>query len=614
MEIKMSASLQEYNSNIFDMALTSDEKIIAIGDFYYWDTFGNSQEFIVRINPDGSRDTSFNIGTSFSPVRTAEALEIQSDGKIILGGNFNSYSGNTSPKIVRLNSNGTYDNSFVTGTGFNGRVTDLTILSDGSVIVVGDFTSYNGTFDVNRIAKLDSNGAIDLVFKNNVGTGVISPPRVVKEIPSVGLLIGGVFSSFNGTPAGGVVCLNSDGSKCSVVDFGVGAVNGIDAGEINDFSFLNSSTLLVVGAFTLFNSVNAKNLAVLNLNGSVSNQFTNYKGIDQSINRALVQADGKVILGGDFYLYDPIQVNKLVKFKVDKTLDEEFLAATANLENINSVSDVVIDSNNKILIGGSISSIGSYLASHIMKLNSDGSLDSSCVSAMGTGFNFFVQSFNTQNDGKVIVNGGFSSYNGSPVNKVLRLDTVCNMDSSFQANLGIVGSVNKTYVLSDGKFLHVGSLSSYDSTAVSKVVRVQANGTLDGTYPNSAAKPTVKASYLDASDRLYISSNGGTFNGTAVGYLSRISPDGTVDVSFNIGTGFDRPPSVIKVIDGKVYAGGEFTSFNSTSRKYFIILNEDGSENTTVEKPEALFPVRDIIFNSATGKIEFAYIDPVPGA
>jgi uncharacterized delta-60 repeat protein len=594
-------------SKVFDLALTSDQKIIAIGDFYYWDTFADSQESIVRINPDGTRDTSFTIGSSFSPVRTATTLDIQTNGKIVIGGSFNSYSGNSSPKIVRLNSNGTYDNTFLTGTGFNGTVYDVAVLSDGGVVVVGDFTSYNGSTGVNRIAKLSASGAIDSAFKINVGSGFVTSPKMVKEIPGVGIMVGGPFDSFNGSAAKGIVCLNFNGGLCSGINLGSGATYGAQAGEVKDIALLNSTTLLLAGSFTEFNSLSAKNLVALNLDGSPSNLFASFKGLDFDVNGILIQSDGKVVLGGDFSLYDPIRVNGVAKFSSDKTLDEDFTSKVLNYDNIISVADLMLDSSDGVWLGGFIGVNGNHAANNIMKLRSDGTIDSSCASSMGTGFNFFVNRFVMQNDGKMIVNGSFDTFNGSSASRVLRLDASCNLDSTFHANSTFVGGVSSSYVLSDGKILHVGSMSNYASTSVNKVIRVLANGTLDTTYPNNAVKPAINASFVDSSDRLYIASASGTFNGTAVSNLSRILPNGIVDSSFNVGTGFDTIPTVIKVLNNKVYVGGGFTSFNSLSRKYFIILNEDGTENTTTPRPEAVLPVKDIIFNSVTGEIEFAY-------
>lgn len=596
--------------NVYDMAFTPDGKIIAVGNFWYWNTSATPQESIVRINIDGTRDTSFTIGTSFSPIRSATDIAIQNDGKILIGGNFNSYNGNTSPKLIRLNASGAYDSSFITGTGFNGSVSDLEILSDGRILVVGNFTSYNGTNSVNRVALLNANGVIDNSFQVNIGAGFDTAPIVVKEIAGVGILIGGNFTTFQGVSAGGIVCLNTNGTVCSSVNFGVG-VNTVAGETINDIQKLNSTTLLLAGSFASFNSIAGKNIVALNLDGSDSGEFSSFKGLNRGVESIQIQSDGKVIIGGDFLIYNPINIPQIVRFNTDQTLDEDFTANVTNISNIVSVSGIVVDENDKIWVSGSMVANGSYSASNLIRLNEDGTIDSSCGTALGIGFNMSTSKVVPASSGKMMVMGIFDSLNGTPASKTAIIDANCTHDTSFSTGSGIVGNVASTHKQSDGKFVLVGTMTSYSGTAVSRVIRVSGSGVLDASYPNNATKPTgIKATYMDSSNRLYISSNSGTFNGTAVGYMSRILPDGTVDTTFNTGTGFSNPPLVIKVFDNKIFVGGGFTTFNSTSRRFFIILNEDGSENTTISRPEALYPVSDIYFNSVTGKIEFAYNVP----
>ena len=102
---------------------------------------------------------SFNIGTGFNGI--VYTIDIQSDGKILVGGNSTLYNGTTSNSIIRLNSNGSIDTSFNIGTGFfNGGVYTIYIQLDGKILVGGYFTTYNGTTS-NRIIRLNSNGSIE---------------------------------------------------------------------------------------------------------------------------------------------------------------------------------------------------------------------------------------------------------------------------------------------------------------------------------------------------------------------------------------------------------------------------------------------------------------------
>jgi hypothetical protein len=66
------------------------------------------------LNSDGSVDNTFSIGTGFN--NTVWVIKVQTDGKILVGGNYTQYNGNPHSNLIRLNSDGSVDNSFNTGT------------------------------------------------------------------------------------------------------------------------------------------------------------------------------------------------------------------------------------------------------------------------------------------------------------------------------------------------------------------------------------------------------------------------------------------------------------------------------------------------------------------
>jgi hypothetical protein len=121
---------------------------------------------IMRVNLDGTKDTTFNPGSGFNS--TVRVLSIDNNGKIYAGGDFTTYSGVTVNRIVRLNTDGTRDTTFNTGTGFDNTVKTITIDSNNKVYVGGNFFNYSGT-PLNGIVKLNEDGSIDTGF--NVGTG-----------------------------------------------------------------------------------------------------------------------------------------------------------------------------------------------------------------------------------------------------------------------------------------------------------------------------------------------------------------------------------------------------------------------------------------------------------
>src|SRR5690606_16224487 len=114
-----------------------------------------SQNHLTRLNTAGDRDATFSTGTGFNfPVN---AISIQPDGRILLGGGFSTYNGSTSNRIARLKTDGGLDSAFNTGAGFSGtlgNVESISIQSDGKYVTGGYFTTYQG-LPQNRIARLN---------------------------------------------------------------------------------------------------------------------------------------------------------------------------------------------------------------------------------------------------------------------------------------------------------------------------------------------------------------------------------------------------------------------------------------------------------------------------
>ena len=127
---------------------------------------GRTENSIIRLNSDGSKDTSFVTGTGFNV--SVFTIAVQNDGKILVGGVFNSYNGISEYNIIRLNANGTKDTSFISGTGFNISVNNITLQNDGKILVGGNFTTYKGLTE-NYIIRLNSDGSKDTSFVTGAG-------------------------------------------------------------------------------------------------------------------------------------------------------------------------------------------------------------------------------------------------------------------------------------------------------------------------------------------------------------------------------------------------------------------------------------------------------------
>lgn len=248
----------------------------------------------VRAQTDGEIDAAFttNIGSGVNGAVNVPIL--QPDGKILIGGGFTNVAGYASTNIARLNSDGTFDAGFVTGSGFNGPVSDLVLQADGSVIVVGQFTAYNGATVASNIARLDSAGLLDTRFNATVGSGFNGAAESVTLQLNGNIIIGGQFTEFNGVPAQYIARIDTNG----VFDT---SFNSIMGASLNNtlttvLADLNGNILLG-GSFTSFNGGNY--VARLNADGSPDANFSSAipAAGGGRVTALALQPDGKILAG-----------------------------------------------------------------------------------------------------------------------------------------------------------------------------------------------------------------------------------------------------------------------------------------------------------------------------
>lgn len=191
----------------FDFVQQSDRKVIGVGNFTrIGSSTGTQVGCIARFNTNMTLDTSFTGGTAFNS--EVSGIDIQSNGKVVCVGDFTSHNGTAINKIARLNTNGTLDTTFsgvtsgfVYASGYYPNALKVKIQSDGKIIVVGPFISYNGVSSRGMV-RINSNGSIDTTF--GVGTGFTGGLNDVGcwriDIDNSGkYLVGGNFTAYNGT-------------------------------------------------------------------------------------------------------------------------------------------------------------------------------------------------------------------------------------------------------------------------------------------------------------------------------------------------------------------------------------------------------------------------------
>jgi uncharacterized delta-60 repeat protein len=203
------------NSNITALELDANEKPIIGGTFSSYS--GSAVARIARINTNGTLDTTFNVGAGAN--NTVWTIATGSGNSIYIGGEFTLYSGSAVNRITKINSNGTRDTSFNVGTGFNSIVDFITTDSTGKVYVGGQFTTYSGS-STPYFVRLNTNGTIDTTF--NAGTGFDRPVKAIAIAADNKIYAGGQFFNYSGSSANGIVSLNMDGTINTTFNYGTG--------------------------------------------------------------------------------------------------------------------------------------------------------------------------------------------------------------------------------------------------------------------------------------------------------------------------------------------------------------------------------------------------------
>jgi uncharacterized delta-60 repeat protein len=555
------------NNYVYTLAVQSDGKILIGGDFTTFN--GVTVNRITRLNGDGSLDTSFNAGGSGANI-TVWAVAVQSDGKILAGGVFTTFNGAMTKYIIRLNGDGTLDTSFnVGGSGANSIVQAITVQSDGKILIGGFITTYNGV-TVNSIARLNTDGSLDTSF--NAGGSRANAAVVAVAVQSDGkILIGGGFNAYNGVAAYRITRLNTDGS----LDTSFKVVGSGANGTIWAVAVQSDGKILIGSNFTTINGMIVNYITRLNTDGSLDTSFNaGRSGANNIVVAVAVQSDSKILVGGVFSAYNGVAANRITRLNADSTLDATFNAGGSGPNG--NVQAVAVQSDGKILVGGAFTTFNGMTANRIMRLNMDGSLDTS-FNVGGSGANSTVFAMVAQNDGKILVVGAFGTYNEVIAHGIARLNTDGSLDTSFNAGgSGANITVTAVAVQSDGKILVGGYFTTYNGVTANRIIRLNADSTLDATFNagGSGANGGVDAVTMQSDGKILVGGDFTTFNGVTANCITRLNGDGSLDTSFNAG-GSGANITVVAVAvqsDSKILIGGAFSSFNTYYRNFIARL------------------------------------------
>lgn len=581
-------------------AIQSDGKIIIGGFFNTYNGIGRIR--LARLSADGKLDSTFN--AEAGPSNPVYAIAIQNDGKIIVGGTFVSYNGTFKRKIVRLNANGSIDTTFfpvrVHGeVGGNEEIYTVLVQNDGKIIIGGRFPLYNGV-SRNNIVRIHANGNIDTTF--NPGTGANNSIQSAAIQSDGKIIIGGDFTSYNGVNIKCLARLNTNGTLDSTFNPGAGS-----DGVIRKCIIQSDGKIVISGTFTYYNGSARNRIARINGTGSLDLTFNPGTGANSTVISSSLQSDGKIIIGGSFTLYNDVSKNYITRLNQDGSIDQTF---NSGIGADNSVSTTTVLSNGKIIIGGSFTKYNQMGRNRIMRLNANGTFDATFNP--GTGTDNQVKAIAIQGNDKIIIGGSFTNCNGTNKNFIARLNNDGTLDTTFNPEKGFAsthpyGGVTTISLQSNEKIIVGGQFTSFNGISRNRIARLNTNGTLDTTFnPGTGCNASVYACAAQSDGKIIIGGQFTSYNGTIKNGIVRLNDDGKIDTTFNIGTGIDANDYILDIKiqnDGKVIICGFFKSYNGTDVNGIIRLNKNGSIDTSFNKGGIIFGVVNTTTLQNDGKI-----------
>jgi uncharacterized delta-60 repeat protein len=558
-----------FDDYINNMVLQPDSKIVVCGKFNMHDN--DTSSGIIRLNPDGSLDAGFALNNSLN--LNGYGLALQTDGKIILGGNFSLYRGDSAKCLVRLNSDGTIDTAFMNnlGSGFDSWVQTIIIQPDGKIVVGGRFTECNGT-PCDRIVRLNGDGTVDLAFlsfpafDNNVLTLCLQPDGKI--------LVGGMFELYDSTTQRRLMRLNTDGTRDTTFNIGKG-FNDI----VFELGLQPNGEILVGGRFWLFDST-YKNECIIRLDSNGSYESSFYPGAECSntVLSLALESNGNILVGGDFISVNNTKRNHIARLFTAGVLHGTF-GCEYGFESI--VSETFIQPDGKILVSGPFIRYDGYLVTNFIRLMSDGSIDTSCHTKLGFGFATEIAMDNTGN--KVYLAGNFTACNSKSRRCLARIFLNGDLDTLFVVGDGFNAGVKAIAVQTDGKIIVGGAFTTYDSTLSSRIIRLNTDGSIDTTFNiGTGFNDEVKDIVIQPDGKIVVCGVFTAYNSTASNRIIRLESSGMVDTAFHPMLGFnDNVISLALQTDGKIIAGGLFTQYNNTLSGRIVRINADGSFDLT---------------------------------
>lgn len=527
-----------------------------------------------------------NQGNSAFNYAGVNNLTLLPDGKILVSGFFDDYKTikTHANSIVRILPNGQHDPTFSRGIATTiaelGHNHSAVILLPSGNIVTAGFKSGSNSY----VKMYDSSGASAgmPVFPKLLGG---NPTAMVLQ-PDGKLIVAGAFASaVLPIPASQVplrykyiIRFNQNGTIDDTFNVRDAFAGGTG---VNALALQADGKIIASGRFTSYKGNACSNMVRINPDGSIDPSFTTesgFEGLGNEVQKMKLLSDGKMLIGGRFTKYRGVTVNGLMRLESNGTIDSSFNPITHFDGNDVYMYDLQIK-NDKIFMTGSFNYLSGVWARPIVSLNMDGSVNTT----------FDATGFTTANKMLIHPNGKIyiaTSLFRNQYKDMVALNDDGSEDRDFHTGTRKSSFINKVQLEPDGKITIAGLISSYapEGSEYSGIVRLNPDGSQDTGFvlPTHTDNENSIASLTRLPNGKYlVSGHIPTYDGVATKNIIRLNQDGTLDDTFNLNTGipessFNHFRTVVQP-DGKIIAAYEYPQ----TAVRLLRLNADGSADTS---------------------------------
>jgi len=285
----------DINGSVRDIELQGDGRLLIAGSFTEIDSFPTRH--LARMSVSGVLDNTFNVGSGAdSPIFAVEETFVEGTRKILIGGSFSTFNGVNRRGVARVNEDGRTDVTFNPGSGVNGTVYAVYVQRDGKILIGGDFNSVNSIPRVN-IARLNADGSLDLSF--DAGLGADGSVRSIAVQFDDRVLIGGLFSSVSGVSRERIARLMPDGTLDASFSPGSGA-----NGAIYAIAIQLDGKILIGGDYTSFAGIPQGRISRLNPDGTIDPSINFGTGANAFVGAIAIQSNRRIVVSGGFTEFD----------------------------------------------------------------------------------------------------------------------------------------------------------------------------------------------------------------------------------------------------------------------------------------------------------------------